>query len=176
MTEACTQRPWRARRERTVRAVIARERLRASRRAATPMLRRDHGVASSIQNSQARRPPFLLLGSCATPPAPGSCLGRQPGGWGMKSLTGSTAPFRPEPDARTSWSQLPNSCRTAPRFHARIDENLQVVQLQESCSASKKRLSTSLSGHKWLSTAHIHATSLFYQIRRLDGNYSREST
>ena len=59
---------------------------------------------------------------------------------------------------------------------ALCDENLQVVQLQESCSASKKRLSTSLSAHKWLSAAHFHATPLFYQIRRLDGNDSREST
>ncbi len=57
-----------------------------------------------------------------------------------------------------------------------IDENLQVVQLQESCSASKKRLSTSLSAHKWLGTVHFHATSLFNQIRHLDGNDSREST
>jgi hypothetical protein len=65
--------------------------------------------------------------------------------------------------------------RNAPQAH-KPDENLQVVQLQESCSASKKRLSTSLSAHKWLSAAHFHATSLFYQIRRLDGNDSREST
>ena len=44
---------------------------------------------------------------------------------------------------------------------APADENLQVVQLHESFSASKKRLSTSLSAHKWLSTAHFHATFFF---------------
>jgi hypothetical protein len=60
-----------------------------------------------------------------------------------------------------------------PAVHIPPDENLQVVQLQESCLASKKRLSTSLSTHKWLSAAHFHATPLFYQIRRLDGNDSR---
>jgi hypothetical protein len=72
--------------------------MRARRRAATPMLRRNHGVASSIQNSQAQRAPLFAAGQLCH--ATGSRLvpWRQPGGWGMKSLTASTAPFRPEPD------------------------------------------------------------------------------
>ncbi len=53
--------------------MLARERMRACRRAATLMLRRDHGVALSIQNFSGPKGPLLLLGSCATPPAPGSC-------------------------------------------------------------------------------------------------------
>jgi hypothetical protein len=65
--------------------------------------------------------------------------------------------------------------RNAPQAH-KSDENLKVVQLQESCSASKKSLSTNLSAHKWLSTVHFHATFLFYQIRRLDGNNSSSVT
>ncbi len=72
--------------------------MRASRRAATPIRRCDHGVASSIQIFQARRAPSFAVGSCATPQAPGFVPWWQPGGWGMKSLTASTAPFRPEPD------------------------------------------------------------------------------
>ncbi len=46
----------------------------ASRRAVTT-LRRDHGVASSIQKSQGPKGPLLLLGRSATPPAPGSYPG-----------------------------------------------------------------------------------------------------
>jgi hypothetical protein len=74
----------------------------ACRRAATPMLRRDHGVASSIQNFPGPKgPPFAAGQLCH---ATGARLvpWRQPGGWGRKSLIASTAPFRPESDVLAS--------------------------------------------------------------------------
>ena len=69
-------------------------------RVAATRPRRDSEIASSIQKSSGPRGhTFLLLGS-SRHAAIGARLvtWRQPGGWGMKSLTASTAPLRPEPD------------------------------------------------------------------------------
>ena len=50
-----------------------------------------------------RATPFLLLGSsCHAATGARLVPWRQPGGWGMKSLIASTAPFRPEPDLLAS--------------------------------------------------------------------------
>jgi hypothetical protein len=70
----------------------------------------DPEIASSIQKSSGPKGhTFLLLGSsCHAATGVRLVPWRQPGGWGMRSLIASTAPFRPEPDVYTwiSWHIL----------------------------------------------------------------------
>jgi hypothetical protein len=55
--------------------------------------------------------------------------------------------------------------KSAPQAH-KPNENLQVIQLQERCSASKRRLSKNLSAHKQSSTAHFEQLLFLIQRRR----------
>ncbi len=76
--------------------------MRACRCAVTPRLCRDHGSRRRSKSPQARGAPLFAAGQLCHATGARLVPWRQPGGWGMKSLTASTAPLRPEPDVLAS--------------------------------------------------------------------------
>jgi len=104
-------------------ARLVRSSLPASAASLPTRPRRDSEIASSIQKSSGPRGhTFLLLGS-SRHAAIGARLvtWRQPGGWGMKSLIASTAPFRPEPDVLASAAALSGGGAGLGRDRTRAD-------------------------------------------------------
>jgi hypothetical protein len=68
------------------------------------------GSRRRSKSPQARRAPLFADGQLCHATGARLVPWRQPGGWGMKSLIASTAPFRPEPDLCQAFQERSHLC------------------------------------------------------------------